>query len=138
MLLISRSMDLRRYAFLPYVRLINCHFHLFRSSASYFSSQYLLLFLKSKELCSSSSYSFHFRYLSFNDIMMEAISPQNMTNFYVWYYLEVPSSLLFVQELVHLLLSLAILSSPFSFSTTFQSSPNISAPIFLVFKFSIM
>jgi hypothetical protein len=30
-----------------YVRLINCHFHLFQSSASSFSSQYLLLFLKS-------------------------------------------------------------------------------------------
>ena len=36
--------------FLPYVRLINCGFHLFQSSASSFSSQYLL-FLKSSMSC---------------------------------------------------------------------------------------
>ena len=60
MLLISRSMDLRkvcllagprtyrRYVSLPYVRLTNCHIHLFWSSTSSFSSQYLLLFLKSR------------------------------------------------------------------------------------------
>jgi hypothetical protein len=47
--------------------------------------------------------------------------------FYLGYYLEVSSSLLYVQELVDYLLSLAILSSSFSSSTTFQSSPNISA-----------
>ena len=40
-----------RYVFLPYVRLINCRFLLFRSSASSFSSQYLLLFLKSSGSC---------------------------------------------------------------------------------------
>ena len=34
-----------------YVRLINCRLHLFRSSASSFSSQYLLLFLKSSRSC---------------------------------------------------------------------------------------
>ena len=34
-----------------YVRLINCRLHLFRSSASSFSSQYLLLFLKSSWSC---------------------------------------------------------------------------------------
>ena len=33
-----------------------------------------------KELCSSSSYSFHSCHLSFNGIMKEAISSQNMTN----------------------------------------------------------
>ena len=33
-----------------------------------------------KELCSSSPYSFHFSHLSFNGIMQEAISSQNMTN----------------------------------------------------------
>ena len=34
-----------------------------------------------KELCSSSSsYSFHFRHLSFNGIMKEAISSQNLTD----------------------------------------------------------
>ena len=34
-----------------YVRLINCRLHIFRSSASSFSSQYLLLFLKSSRSC---------------------------------------------------------------------------------------
>ena len=34
--------------FLPYVRLINCRFHLFRYSASPFSSQYLLFFKSSR------------------------------------------------------------------------------------------
>ena len=34
-----------------YVRLIKCRLHLFRSSASSFSSQYLLLFLKSSRSC---------------------------------------------------------------------------------------
>jgi hypothetical protein len=34
-----------------YVRLINCSFHIFRSSASSFSSQYILLFLKSWRCC---------------------------------------------------------------------------------------
>ena len=34
-----------------YVRLINCRLHLFRSSASSFSSQYLLLFLKLSRIC---------------------------------------------------------------------------------------
>ena len=65
------------YLFLPYVRLINCRFYLFRSSASSFSSQYLQII---KDLCSSSSYSFHFRHFSFNGIMKEAISSQNLTN----------------------------------------------------------
>ena len=44
--LIVRFMDLQVVC-LPYVRLINCRFLPFRSSASFFSSQYLLLFLKS-------------------------------------------------------------------------------------------
>ena len=67
-----------RYVFLPYVRLINCHFHLFRSSAPSFSFQYLLVSQIIKELCSS--YSFHFHHLPFNGIMKEGISSQNMTN----------------------------------------------------------
>ena len=45
MLLISRSKED------TYVWLINCRLHLFRSSASSFSSQYLLLFLKSSRSC---------------------------------------------------------------------------------------
>ena len=52
--------------------------------------------------------------------------------FYVGYSLEVFSSFLYVQELVHLLLSLTFLSSTFSSSIIFQSSPNSSVPIFLV------
>ena len=47
MLLISRSKDMED----TYVRLRNCSLHLFRSSASSFSSQYLLLFLKSSRSC---------------------------------------------------------------------------------------
>ena len=67
--------------------------------------------------------------------MKKAMSYQyNQTKwlFNVGYYSEVSSSLLYVQELFHWLLSLAILSSPFSSNTTFQSSPNIPTPIFLV------
>ena len=49
-----------------FLMLINCRFHLFWSSASSFSSQYLLLFLKSsKTLCSFSSYNFQLRYMYF-------------------------------------------------------------------------
>ena len=80
MLLIIGAMDLRKICILPYIRLINCPFHLFWSSASSFSSQYLLLFVKSPRNCSSSSYSFHSYHLSFNGIMNEAISSQNMTD----------------------------------------------------------
>ena len=39
-----------RYVFLPNVQLINCRLHLFRTSASFFSSKYLL-FLKSSRSC---------------------------------------------------------------------------------------
>ena len=67
-----------RYVFLPYVRLIN-YLHIFLSSAFSFTSQYLLLFLKSWRRCVL-SYFFHFCNLSFNGIMMEAISSQNMTD----------------------------------------------------------
>jgi hypothetical protein len=46
-----------------------------RSLASSFSSFQII-----KELYFSSSYSVHFSHLSFNGILKEAISPQNMTN----------------------------------------------------------
>ena len=68
--------------FLPYVRLIKRRFNLFRSSASSFSFQYLILFLKFSRSCVlssssfSSSYSFHFRHLILNGIMKEATSSQ--------------------------------------------------------------
>ena len=42
---------LNNNVFSPYVRLINVRFQLFRYSASSFSSQYLLLFLKSSRSC---------------------------------------------------------------------------------------
>ena len=57
---------------------VTCCFHLFLSSVSCFSSRYFLVPQIFKELCSSSSYSFHFRHLSLNDIMKEVISSQNM------------------------------------------------------------
>ena len=38
MLLVSRPVDLGKISILPYVRFINCRFHIFRSSASSFSS----------------------------------------------------------------------------------------------------
>ena len=68
-----------RYVFHPYVQLINCCFPHISISG------FLLYFLISsyvsqiiKELCSFSTYSFHFHHLSFNGITQEAISPQNM------------------------------------------------------------
>ena len=77
---VIKSMDLWN-VFLPYVPLINCRFHLFRSSASSFSSQYLLLFLKSSRSCVLLPTFFHFRHLAFNGIMKKAISSQNITYF---------------------------------------------------------
>ena len=83
-----------------------------------------------QELFSSFSFSFHFRHLSFNGIMKEAISSQNMTDpigFSTQGVIQkCPLSYTFK------LLSLNILSFQFSCSTTFQSSPNTSAPIFVV------
>ena len=135
MLLISRSMELWN----------TCFSSMYSIDKTSFPSILIFRFLLQlpisssvfqiiKELCSSSSYSFHFRHLSFIGIMKEAISSQNMTYpvGYVEYYLEVPSSLLYIQVFVHYLLSLVILSPLFSSSNTFQSSPNTSAPIFLV------
>ena len=78
-LIISRSVDLQKIACISYVRLKNCLFHLFRSSASSFSPK-IFCFQIIKELCYFSSYSFHFNHLSFTDIMKEAISSQNMIN----------------------------------------------------------
>jgi hypothetical protein len=66
----------RQLIFLPYVRLINSSFHFFRSSASFFSSQYLLFFLKLPRSCVLFfPYSFHFRHLSFNGIMKNMANP---------------------------------------------------------------
>ena len=60
-----------------YVRLINCRLNLFRSSASSFSSQYRLPFLKSSRSCVlllSTPFTFVICHLK------EAISSQNMTD----------------------------------------------------------
>ena len=86
-----------------YVRLIKFRFHLFRSSASSFSSQYLLLFLKSSKavffflLLSPPSYILQWQHEG-----RSFFSEYDQSNwlFYVrGYYLEVSSSLLYVQEL---------------------------------------
>ena len=81
MLLINRSMDIWKTSIsslLSIDKLLFPSFSIFsfllQLSISYFISQIIM------ELCSSSSYSFHFRHLSFNGIMKEAISSQNMTN----------------------------------------------------------
>ena len=93
---------------------------------------YLLLFLKSSRtfilllllliLLPSSVLQWHHEAGNF-------LSEYDRSNwlFYLGYYLEVSSSLVYVQEL-----SLTILSSPFSSSTTFQSSRSTSAPFFSV------
>ena len=119
-----------RYVFLPYVGLI--HFHLFylqlpplapnifccfsnHQGAVFFF--FLLLFLQSSVTqWRNDGGNFFLEY------------DQSNWLFYVRYYLEVSSSLLYVQELVHLLLSPTILSSPFSSSSTFRSSPTTSGP----------
>ena len=69
-----------------------------------------------KELWSSSSYSFHFHHMAFLRMIL----------FRTVLFSPIRS------RIVHQLLSLTILSFPFSSSTTFRSSPNISAPISLV------
>ena len=50
-LLNSKSMALQNITCISYVRLINCRLHIFLTSASSFSSQFLLLFLKSSRNC---------------------------------------------------------------------------------------
>ena len=61
-LLVIRSIELWT-VFLTYVRLINC-FHFFQSSASSFSSQYLLLFLKPARSCVLLLFPTHFTSVS--------------------------------------------------------------------------
>ena len=81
MLHISRFMDLGNICISSFCLIDKLSF----SSISIFS---LLLYLPIsssvspiiKDLCSSSSYSFHFHHLSFNGITKEAIPSQNMIN----------------------------------------------------------
>ena len=137
MLLISKSMDFICISFLCLC--VNPRPQLFRSSASSFSSKYLLLFRKSSRrrvflLSLLLLLSFPPSVLQWHHEEGTVFSEYDQSNWlsYVIYYLEVPSSLLYIQVFVHYLLSLVILSPLFSSSNTFQSSPNTSAPIFLV------
>ena len=109
--------------------------NLFRFSASFFSSQYLLLLLKSLRSCvlllsSPSTFLSVFQWHHEGGNLFSEFDQCNWL-IYVEYYLEVSSALLYSRT-VHQLLSLTIPSSPFSSSTTFQSSPDSSAPILLV------
>ena len=99
MLLISRSMDLWRIIYITPL-FINCCFHLFRSSTSFFSSQYLLLFLKT----SRSSF---FLPSPFIFVICPSVVEYEQSNllFIIRYYLQMSSSLLYIQELFHYLVS---------------------------------
>jgi hypothetical protein len=125
MLLISRSMELWKILMFDWWTIVSIFLDL---QLSPLAPNIFFCFSIHQEMCSSSSYSSHFRHLFFSDIMMEAISSQNMTNpnwlFYAGYYLEVSSSLLYVQELFHRLFSLAILSSHSPPAPHFKESMN--------------
>jgi hypothetical protein len=103
-----------------YVRLINCHFHLLQSSASPFSSQYLLLFLKisrsSVLLLPTTSYYHH---LSFNSIMKETISSHNMPIQLAFLHRILFRSVLFI-PVCSTTCSLVTFSGHFIFSNLFQ------------------
>ena len=124
------------YYYYYYVRLKNCRVHLLLSSASAFSSQYFLLFLKSSRSCILLPAT-----LFTSVICPSMVSRRRQFRLRIWsIQLAILRRILFRnalfspidQESVHYSLSFAILSSPFSSSTTFQSSPNTSAPIFLL------
>ena len=116
-----------------YVRLVNCRLHPFRSSASSFSSQYLLLFLKSSRICVL------FLPTPFASVMKASWKRQFLLR--IW-----PIQLLFLRRILFRCVlsspirsrtcSLVTFSDHFIFSillhTTFQSSPDTFAPIFLV------
>ena len=130
-LLISRSTDLRKITCISSLCSID---ELTFLSFSIFSLLLQLSISSSvpqiiKKLCSS-FYPFDFRHLSFNDITKEAIL-QNMA-FLCRILLRSALVSPILSRNAHQLLSLAILSSSLSPSTTFQSSPNTSTPIFLV------
>ena len=99
----SRFMDL--WKIIPYVWLKNCSFHLFRSSASSFSSQCLLLYLKSFKSCVlllPTSFTFIICLsIAYKGGNFFSEYEQSKWLFYLGYYLEVSSSLLYVQEFPH-------------------------------------
>ena len=130
MLLISRSMNLQKITCLsplcstdkmsfPTFSIFN---FLLQSPVTFYVSLII------KELCSSSSCSFHFCRLTFIGIMKKSISSQNMTNQI--------GSVLFspVRPRTSSLTNFSGLSPPFSSSTTFQSFPHTFDPIFLVYR----
>ena len=97
-----------RYVSPLYVRLINCRFHLFRSSASFLSSQFLLLFLKSSRSCAL------LLPTPFSSVICPSVTSwRRQFLLRIWlilgYYLEVSFSLLYVQEHIYLLIFLTIL-----------------------------
>ena len=95
--LISATWESRVFlVFLPCVRLVNCRFHLFRSSASFFNSQYhqlTVLFFSLLFSLQSSVLQWHREEGNF---FWEY--DQYKWIFYEGYYLEVSSSPLYVQE----------------------------------------
>ena len=107
MLLVSSSEDLWKIFILPYVGLINSRFHIFQSSNllspniffCFSNNQGAVFFFFLLISLASSVLQWHHEEGNF-------FSEYDRSNwlFYVGYYLEVSSSLLYVQELVHQLL----------------------------------
>ena len=88
-----------------------------------------------KELrCQSNQCSFHLSHLSFNVITKKIIGYVLSNWISTQVFLRCIVFLLHVQEPLHYLLSQTILSSPFSSSTTFRSSPKIYSPICLLYR----
>ena len=147
MLSVDTSLDLwKRTCFSTFCsrdKMLFLPFSIFRFS---FSPQFIFLILKWSKRnhisgysssSSSSSYLFPFSHLS----SMTSCKRQFLLRIYPIQLdflrkicLEASSSLIYVEESLHWLFSFTICSSPFSSSTTFQCSPNISAPVFLVPK----
>ena len=112
---------------------MNCRFHLFRSSASSFNSKYLLLFLKLSRSCipplptpltsviCPSMASWRRQFLRIWSIQL-AFLRKILFRIFLFSPIRTRTSLY----------TLTILSSPFSYSTTCQRSPDNSAPSLLV------
>ena len=117
-----------------YVQLINCRLHLFRSSASSFSSQYLLLCLISPK-----------SYVLLLPTPFTSVICSSMASWRKQFLLRIwPFQLAFLHRILFISVvfspirsrtssvTFSILPSPFSSRTAFPSSQNASAPIFLV------
>ena len=136
MLLINGSMDLEKICISSLCQIYNLSF----PSISIFSFLLQLPISSSvpqiiKELYSSSTSSYHFRHLSFNGIVKEAISSQNEINPIDLSSQDIFRSVLFspIRSRTRSLVTYSdVLSSSFSYSTTNQSSSYTSTPIFLL------